>query len=143
METITYLKSDNTDREGNQLMSKAGKPYTRLTLKVESKGDRFISGFENAQTKEWRVGDEVDIIITESDKKDKNGNPYLNWSLPKKEAVSNDLLKQIADDQFKILARLGGLINDIRIIMDYTVPKKNGATYPTRADEGMSEEDPF
>lgn len=109
MEKITYIKIDTTDREGNQLMGKNGKPYNRQTLKVESKGDRYISGFLNENTKGFAVGDEVDIQITESGKLDKNGKPYLNWSLPKKGEVDNRLLKDVYDNTETILNRIVGL----------------------------------
>lgn len=142
METLTFCKRDDTDREGNALVNKQGKPFTRLTIKVESKGDRYISGFANEGNKNWRVGDEVDIIITESKTLDKNGKPYLNFSLTKKEVVQSGDMKEIKDELFKVIVRVGAMHNDLRILMEQMKVRKP-ESYPTREDEGMSQEDPF
>lgn len=132
-EKITYLKRDDTDREGNALMSKAGKPYTRMTLKVESKGDRYISGFGNASNKDWSVGDEVDITIVEAEKTDKEGRPYLNFSQPKS-------VDKIGDDIAIIKKDITTLLLLMRDIKDNTSKK---GPYPTREMEGMTDEQPF
>lgn len=66
MEKITYVNR-------TQRTSKAGKPYTSLSLKVESRGDKFINGFGNASNEGWKVGDSVDILIEEKGE-------YLNFT---------------------------------------------------------------
>ena len=71
MEKITYIAR-------KPMTSKAGKPFTSLSLKVESRGDRFISGFGNKSNEHWVVGQEVDIIIEEKGQ-------YLNFT----EATAN------------------------------------------------------
>lgn len=140
MEKILYVKIDSTDREGKPLVSAKGYSYSRQTLKVESKGDRYISGFLNEATKGFAVGDEVDILITESDKLDKNGKPYLNWSLPKKGEVDNRLLKDVYDNTETILNRIVTLTLDLQIIKDKLNPKKD--TYPANiAPQPFPEED--
>lgn len=127
MEKLTYVNSTTTDKEGNSLKTKAGKPYTRLSLKVESKGDRYVSGFGNTENKDWKVGDEVDIVITESTTQDKNGNPYLNFSMPKKEDKVDEKLEMI-------LNKLTGLIISVETIKEAVRPKKP-STYPTQSNE--------
>lgn len=134
MEKITRLNRTDTDKEGNALVSKQGKPYSRLSLKVESQGDKWVSGFGNAQNKDWKVGDEVDIIITPKDE-------YLNFSMPKKDAVNNDLLKEIFDNTETILNKLTGFKIDMETIKAAVNPKK--PVYPTRAGEGLDESVPF
>lgn len=134
METITYLKRDDTDREGNALKTKAGKPYTRMTLKVESKGERYISGFGSAQNKDWKVGDSVDITITEAEKTDKEGRPYLNFTQPKPIDKVGDDIATIKSDIMKILL----VVRNI----DANTTAKSKIAYPSRADEGMTGE-PF
>lgn len=42
--------------------------------------NKWISGF--AKQCDWKIGDEVELNITESDKLDKEGNPYINWKMP-------------------------------------------------------------
>ncbi len=117
METLTFIKRDNTDREGNELKTKDGRPYTRLSIKVESKGDKYISGFGNSENKNWNVGDEVDITITESATKDKNGLPYLNFTQPKKE-------DRVLDNTERILNALVGIRLDIATIKSALVSQK-------------------
>ena len=119
-ETITFLKRDNTDREGNTLIAKsgpnAGKPYTRMSIKVESKGDRYLSGFGNPGNASWQVGDSVDIVITESDKLDKNGLPYLNFTQAKPADVASEGIS-------KILDKLTAMQLDINTIKRQVVPQ--------------------
>jgi len=112
MEKITFTKLETTDKNGQPLVGKNGKPYTRHTLKVESRGDRYISGFMNETTRNWQIGDEVDILITESTATDRNGNPYLNWSLPKKEDKVNDKLEDI-------LNKIVGLTIEVRAMNEF------------------------
>jgi len=64
-EKITYVNR-------TQRTSKAGKPYTSLSLKVESRGDKFINGFGNQSNESWKVGDTVDILIEQKGE-------YLNF----------------------------------------------------------------
>ncbi len=135
-EKLTYLKRDETDREGNALKTRDGRPYTRLSIRVDSQGDRFISGFENAQTKNWKINDEVEIEIVESDKKDKNGKPYLNFRIPKVEDKNAEML-------IKLSMQIGGLQNDVRRILDRMDGKKE-THYTTPEEEGISlDEAPF
>ena len=135
MEKLTYLKRDTSDREGNALISKQGKPYTRLSIKVESKGDRYISGFGNEGNKDWKVGDEVDITITESTTMDKSGKPYLNFSMPKKDSGNEEVMTMLQ----KIFMAQGGMANDLRRIID----RLDAKTYPTRESEGLTDDVPF
>lgn len=76
MNKLTFIK--RTDA-----VSKAGKPYVRLSIKTDKHGERYISGFGNKDNANWQIGDEVDIKVTESETKDKNGLPYLNFEMPK------------------------------------------------------------
>ena len=145
MEKITLTKIDTTDHKGDALISKQGKPYSRHTLKIESRGDRFISGFANETSKQWSVGQEVDIIITESDKMDKNGKPYLNWSLPKKGDLNGKILEDIYSNTETILNKMVAQQIRIEQILEAVAPKKKvkeefDIPYPTRDD---SEDVPF
>lgn len=112
-ETITWMKRDTTDKEGNPLVSKkTGRPYTRLTIKAESRGDKYLSGFENAATKDWKVGDAVDIEITE------NGQ-YLNFSVPK---VADS---KVTENTEAILNRLVTMNIKLDQILEVVKPKKS------------------
>lgn len=84
MEKITFIKRETTDQDGRTLIGRNARAYTRVTLKVASQGNRYISGFGSPENENWQIDDEVNISITESDKKDRNGLPYLNFTMPKK-----------------------------------------------------------
>lgn len=74
--TKVYRKS--TDKDGNVLVARDGREYTRLAIKTVQHGDKWISGFDNDTTSSWNVGDTVDIIVTENGK-------YFNFSVAKKD----------------------------------------------------------
>ena len=115
---LTFVKRDTTDREGNELKTKDGRPYTRMSIKVEEKGDKYISGFGSKENESWKVGDDVEITVTESDKTDKNGEPYLNFSIPKKE-------DRVLDNTERILNALVGINLKLAVI----VGKLEGKTH--------------
>jgi len=64
-----------------RVSSKTGKPFTSLGIKVAEGDykDRWISGFDGLQTKEWKDGDTVEVEV------EKKGD-FLNFSLPKKDS---------------------------------------------------------
>lgn len=79
-EKITFIK--RTERT-----SKAGKPFTSLSLKVESRGDKWVGGFGDKKNEHWKEGDVVDILITP------NGE-YLNFVMAeskKGEELANNM----------------------------------------------------
>lgn len=117
MEKLTLVKRDTTDREGNALTTRDGRPYTRMSIKVESKGDKYVSGFGSKDNSDWKVGDEVDILIVESDKTDKNGQPYLNFSITKKEDKVDEKLEQI-------LNKLTGIGINLEVVLGKLSAKK-------------------
>lgn len=91
METITKVARYTTDKKGDQLKTKTGRPYVSQRIQIQSKPDLWISGFENPITAGWKEGDSVDIVITQNDK-------YWNWALPKKEDESNKQLTMLLND---------------------------------------------
>lgn len=78
--TLTRVFTTDKNKDGTPLMSKAGKPYTKMSIKAKEYGDKWISGFKNKQNEGWKDGDIVEAIIKE------NGE-YLNFELPKKDDV--------------------------------------------------------
>lgn len=136
-EKITYIKRDTTDREGNALKTKDGRPYTRMSLKVESKGDKYISGFGNAGNAAWGVGDDVEITIVEAPMKDKNGVPYLNFTQPKKEDKIDEKLEMILNRFVGIQLQLNTIIAHLvpqkktqEVNNDFEYPENDGADLP-------------
>lgn len=55
----------------------------KTNFKCTEYGDRWISGF--AKECNWKEGDVVELDIVESDKKDIEGKPYINWKFINKE----------------------------------------------------------
>lgn len=86
--TLTKVYTTNKDKEGNELKSKKGIPYTRMSIKAQEYGDKWISGFQNKDNKDWKEGDTVEVEIKE------NGE-YLNFETPKKEEVANGQITDI------------------------------------------------
>jgi len=82
--TLTYVNRE-------QKTSKAGKPYTSLSIKAQEYGDRFINGFGNQDNANWAVGQSVEVNVVE---KPYNGKNYLNFEMPKIADKVNDLAKE-------------------------------------------------
>ena len=74
--TITKVYRSDKDKNGNVLMSKAGRPYTKLAIKTKEYGDRWLSGFDNKDTSSWNDGDTVELNIEEKGE-------YLNFNTKK------------------------------------------------------------
>lgn len=82
---LTKIYTTNKDKNGNELKSAKGVPYTRMSIKTEQYGDKWISGFQNKDNKDWKEGDEVEVNIEEKGE-------YMNFSVPKKEdKMAHDL----------------------------------------------------
>lgn len=64
-------------------------PFQVFGIKVNG---AWMNGYYNQVTKNWKTGDEVEVLITE---KEKDGKVYKNFSLPKKEDVMSDELKSV------------------------------------------------
>ena len=60
------------DKKGNAYMTKAlpnkpSRPYTRISIQIDAPSykDKWISGFENDENKNWKENDLVELTITE------------------------------------------------------------------------------
>ena len=71
---LTDIRQITTDRNGVPLRTRDGRPYTRLLIKTEEHVNQWISGFQNKQNYNWKVGDLVNIEIQEVQK---DGQTYL------------------------------------------------------------------
>jgi len=77
--TITKIHRSDKDKEGKAYVTKDGRPYTRLGLQTKEHGTKWLSGFENYTTKNWKEGDSVDVEVSEVAGKD--GTVYLNFKM--------------------------------------------------------------
>lgn len=107
---LTQVYVTDKDKNGNPLMTKNNKPYTRMSIKTEQHGDKWISGFQNRTNANWKAGDEVDVVIKE------NGQ-YLNFETPKVENMQSEKLD-------KIMAMITELGMDVKTLL-HRLPAKN------------------
>lgn len=132
--TITKINRTTTDKKGDALKTKDGRPYTRISLKTDQHEDKWLSGFENADTKSWKQGDSVEIEVTQ------NGE-YLNFKTPKKGEINDQALKDIFDNTETILNKMVGMSFDIESLKNHLMPKKakpvNDYTDDEEEDSGI------
>lgn len=130
--TIARIGSFNTDKQGNKLINKNGKPYTRVL--IDTTDGRKMSGFGSQETSNWNEGMEVEVEVTES-------NGYLNFNLPKKEAVSEMAIKTAVDQMLQpIRMSLARIEEHLGTAPKPTIGNTN-VPYPT--DEGYNNPSPF
>lgn len=103
-----------------EISPRTQKPYTRMSIKTQEHGDRWISGFQNKGNANWREGDTVEILLETTKKDDKE---YLNFSLPKMEDVQEEKLSKI---EFKM-----GAIGLRLAIIEEHLGIKNADDYKT------------
>jgi len=83
MEKVTITRVFTKERT-----SKAGKPFTSLSIQTKEHGEKWIGGFKNKQTENWKEGDVVEIKITQSGE-------YLNFEVPKLEEKNAEMTEKL------------------------------------------------
>lgn len=101
---ITKIYTTDKDKQGNALIAKSGRPYTRLSIKTQEYGDKWISGFKGKESGTWREGDTVEVNITEKQTGDKT---YLNFEVPKKEDENEKRLVGVEMKMSGLALRMG------------------------------------
>jgi len=91
--TLTRVYRNDKDKNGVPLISKTGKPYTKVGLQTVEHGDAWLSGFENSSNKDWKEGDVVEVIVTQQQGRD--GKVYLNFETPRAEDVLGRRVSQL------------------------------------------------
>jgi hypothetical protein len=76
--TLTKVFTTDKKKDGTPLISKAGKPYSSMSIKCVEHGEKWLSGFKGKENEFWKEGDQVDVII-------KPNGEYLNYEVPKAE----------------------------------------------------------
>jgi hypothetical protein len=74
LKTVTITRISRKDK-----VSQAGKSYVSLGLQTQEYGDKWLSGFDGAQTRGWKEGDTVEIEIEQK-------GVYLNFNVPRKDS---------------------------------------------------------
>ena len=64
--TITKIYRNTTDRDGNPLISKKGKPWVSVGLYTKEYGDQKLSGFGSYLNEGWKEGDveDTDTLVS-------------------------------------------------------------------------------
>lgn len=75
---LTYVQHFDKDKTGKPYTNERG-AFKKCLIKCEEKGDQYISMFGSQTTESWKIGDVVEVEITE---KVFNGKVYLNGKLP-------------------------------------------------------------
>lgn len=76
--TLTRVFATDKNKDGTPLMSKLGKPYSKMSIKCVEHGDKWLGGFKNRENENWKEGDQVDVIV-------KQNGDFLNYEVPKAE----------------------------------------------------------
>lgn len=90
---LTKIYTTDKDKQGNPLLSTKGRPYTRMSIKTNEYGEKWISGFQGKENSNWKEGDTVEVIIK---KTERGGTEYLNFEVPKQEDKTKDELVKIS-----------------------------------------------
>lgn len=121
--------------------SKAGKPFTSLSIKAEEYNDKYLSGFGNKANESWKVGDvvEVDKVVEVV----KEGKTYLNFEIAKPEDKVAKYFEQILGKLTRQNLLLEELVAYKRLQTGEEKPKIAGTNidYPMPEDEGINLED--
>src|ERR1700687_3657973 len=75
---LKKVKITNVSRK-ERISNKTGKPFTSLGLQTEEYGEKWMSGFNNTQTANWKAGDTVEIEVEQKGE-------YLNFNVPRKDS---------------------------------------------------------
>ena len=73
---IEKLYRNDKDKNGNPLINKQGKPYSKINVVADEK---FYSGFSGKWNESWKVGDEVEVEVEETQY---NGKTFYNIKAP-------------------------------------------------------------
>lgn len=126
--TLSFVGRYTTDKNNNPLVSKkTGKPYTSLRIKTNEHGDKYLSGFDSAETKEWKVGDVVEVEVEQKGE-------YLNFSVPK--ANHRPAGGGMSEEQFALLMREVRAINtNVLRVWAEVDPEKNMTSAGTKVPD--------
>src|SRR3990167_2193967 len=76
---------------------KTGKPFTSVGIQTIEYASRWLSGFGSQVNAGWNEGDKISVEVTESAKLDKEGRPYLNFTMPQRPQGSTGLTEAQAN----------------------------------------------
>lgn len=75
--TLTKVIRKDTDKDGNKLITKDGRPWTRLAIQAQEYGQNWVTGFSSPWNQNWKEGD-----VVEADVEDTADGKYHNLKRP-------------------------------------------------------------
>lgn len=134
---LNDIKRYSNDKDGNPLKTKDGRLYTRLVIGTDEH-QKPLSGFDSPATQSWAIGQEVEIEVEEKGQ-------YLNFKIPKAGGVNQAVLEDILNKLTVQGMYLKEMVEWIRKQQPTTKAKIVGTDtdYPTREDDGLTDEAPF
>ena len=118
--TLTFVRRENK-------IAKSGKPYVSVSIKAQEveQGNVYINGFERNENKAWKVGDKINVELSQ---KEYNGKLYWNFEMPKEEKASTNngvlLDQKLAPINRKLDAIIEHLAGNTRLPKGGTFDKK-------------------
>ena len=86
---ITKIYRTDTDKTGKKLVTRDGRDYERVAIKVKDRyEDKWISGFGNSRNQSWQEGDEIEVLVEKKDE-------YLNFSMLPQNVDYKDFMKLV------------------------------------------------
>src|SRR3990167_6408169 len=98
---ISYINVFKEGKDGKLYVSKNGKPFVRVSIKVEDPQykDEYISGLWFGADCPWKVGESVEIIIREEEYQ---GKKQWKFEVPKKENPNQKYFEEIMGRLLKL-----------------------------------------
>ena len=137
--TITNIARFTTNKDGEPLKTKDGRPYTSLRMQVQEHGDKWLSGFGNQVNAGWQKTDMVDVEIEE---KKVGENTYLNFKTPK-DGGNSEIMEELRKINFKLDLLVRDVSTDNGASGEATIHNTGIASdYPTEKSEDIDLDDP-
>lgn len=124
---VTITKISRKDR-----VSKAGKPFVSLGIMTKQHEERWLSGFDGPETKDWKIGDTVEIDVAEKGE-------YLNFTLPKKAPQTES--RAVNMIEFKVIPLLQAILARLPDLKNGDYPPMTGQNDASGFDDNI--ENPF
>ncbi len=132
--TLTFVRRETK-------VAKSGKPYVSISLKAleVEQGNAYINGFGRKENEAWKVGDKVNVELSQ---KEYNGKLYWNFEMPKAEkpTTNNSLLldQKLAPINRKLDAIIEHLAGNTRLPKGGTFDKKFESEMDKMFEEGRA-----
>lgn len=107
--TLTKISVSDTNKEGQKLVSKNGKPFYKVGIQTAQHAEKWLNGLVFGDRPNWQEGDEVELAWGEEEY---NGVKRLKFEIPKKEDKTLVELNGMA-------IKIGVIQNDVKKIIDH------------------------